>query len=146
MFYHFELSGVNEEPFVGQWGLQNCLLASMAALATVVTVIGARRQKIAVAALLTRIARGIRTLAGKGHSGVFRRGDIVWELDLKEGIDLAIYLQGGFEPETVRDYRRVVQMGVCRAGYRRAGFASGRLGCSRATSNSSLCEDGCGRI
>ena len=44
MFYHFELSGMNENPFVGQWGLQDCLLASMAALATSVIVIGARKR------------------------------------------------------------------------------------------------------
>ena len=37
----------------------------------------------------------MRTLAGKGNVGVFRRGGIVWELDLTEGIDFAIYLQGG---------------------------------------------------
>jgi hypothetical protein len=44
MFYHFELSGVNETTFVGQWGLQDCLLASVAALATSVTVIGSRKR------------------------------------------------------------------------------------------------------
>ena len=43
--------------------------------------------------------------------GVFRRGDIVWELDLKEGIDFAIYVQGGFEPETLRYYRGAVRPG-----------------------------------
>ena len=51
MFYHFELSGVNEEPFVGQWGLQDCLVASMAALATIVTVIGARNRLVLVSIL-----------------------------------------------------------------------------------------------
>ena len=50
-------------------------------------------------------------MAGKGDVGVFRRGDIVWQLDLKEGIDLAIYLQGGFEPLTLREYDRVVRPG-----------------------------------
>jgi len=44
MFYHFELSGVNERPFLGQWGLQDCLLASVAALATSMTAIGARKR------------------------------------------------------------------------------------------------------
>ena len=44
MFYHFELSGANESPFIGQWGLQDCLLASMGALATITTIIGARKR------------------------------------------------------------------------------------------------------
>ena len=41
-------------------------------------------------------------------SGVFRRGDIVWELDLKKGIDFAIYLQG-VPARDLAGYRRVVQ-------------------------------------
>lgn len=69
------------------------------------------RQKIALATLLARVARGMRRLAGKGDVGVFRRGNIVWELDLRQGIDFAIYLQGGFEPKTLRDYRKVVRPG-----------------------------------
>ncbi|HEY5813476.1 MAG TPA: FkbM family methyltransferase, partial [Terrimicrobiaceae bacterium] len=69
------------------------------------------RQKIAVAALLSRAVRRIRTVVGKENVGVFRRGGILWELDLKEGIDFAIFLQGGFEPETLRYFRRVVRPG-----------------------------------
>ena len=55
--------------------------------------------------------RALRTLAGKGDVGVFRRGGIVWELDLREGIDFAIYLQGGFEAATLREYGRIVRSG-----------------------------------
>ena len=69
------------------------------------------RQKIAVAALLSRTVRAVRTLSGRADIGIFRRGGILWELDLKEGIDFAIYLQGGFEPETLREYRRLVRAG-----------------------------------
>jgi FkbM family methyltransferase len=69
------------------------------------------RQKIAFAALISRVVRTVRTLAGKGNVAVFRRGGIVWELDLREGIDFAIYLQGGFEPAALREYRRVVKPG-----------------------------------
>ena len=69
------------------------------------------RQKIALAALISRVVRALRTLAGKGDVGVFRRGGIVWELDLREGIDFAIYLQGGFEPATLREYGRIVRSG-----------------------------------
>ena len=69
------------------------------------------RQKIAIAGLISGIVRTTRTLVGKADVGVFRRGDIVWELDLSEGIDFAIYLRGGFEPETLREYRRIVRAG-----------------------------------
>jgi hypothetical protein len=61
-----------------------------------------------MAALLARVARGIRALAGKRDVGVFRRGDIVWELDPKEGIDFAIYLQG-VRARDLAGYRTVVQ-------------------------------------
>ncbi|HEY5743328.1 MAG TPA: hypothetical protein VIS99_12395, partial [Terrimicrobiaceae bacterium] len=44
MSYHFEISGSNEMPFVGQWGLQDCLLASMAALATSLMILSARNR------------------------------------------------------------------------------------------------------
>jgi hypothetical protein len=69
------------------------------------------RQKIAIAGLISGIVRTTRGLIGKADVGVFRRGDIVWELDLSEGIDFAIYLRGGFEPETLREYRRIVRTG-----------------------------------
>jgi FkbM family methyltransferase len=69
------------------------------------------RQKIAIAGLISGIVRTARSLAGKGTAGTFRRSDIVWELDLSEGIDFAIYLRGGFEPGTLQEYRRLVRAG-----------------------------------
>ena len=69
------------------------------------------RQKIALAALISRVVRTLRTLAGKRDVGVFRRSGILWELDLKEGIDFAIYLQGGFELQSLRECRRLVKSG-----------------------------------
>ena len=69
------------------------------------------RQKIALAALISGVVRTLRTLAGKRDVAVFRRDDIVWELDLNEGIDFAIYLQGRFELETLRVCRSIVQPG-----------------------------------
>jgi FkbM family methyltransferase len=69
------------------------------------------RQKIVIAGLISGIVRTIRSVLGKGDVGIFRRGEIAWELDLREGIDFAIYLQGGFEPETLREYRRLVRAG-----------------------------------
>jgi FkbM family methyltransferase len=40
-----------------------------------------------------------------------KRGGIQWSLDLREGIDLSIYLLGGFEPSTLRRYRTLVKDG-----------------------------------
>jgi hypothetical protein len=62
-------------------------------------------------ALLARVARGIRTLDGKEDVGVFRRRDIVWEPDPQGRHRFRDLFAGGFEPETLRDYRRVVQPG-----------------------------------
>jgi len=71
------------------------------------------KTKIAVAAFLSRMVRGARGVFGKAGrgSGIFRRGGFNWELDLTQGIDFAIFLQGGFEPGTLRDYRRTVRPG-----------------------------------
>jgi FkbM family methyltransferase len=42
---------------------------------------------------------------------LFRRDGLNWELDLRQGIDFAIFLQGGFEPMTLREYGRLVKAG-----------------------------------
>jgi FkbM family methyltransferase len=68
-------------------------------------------QKIRLAAFLSRVVRGARTLAGKPDLATFSRGGIDWELDLRQGIDFAIFLQGGFEPMTLREYGRLVKAG-----------------------------------
>lgn len=47
---------------------------------------------------------------GKSHR-IAKRGNLVWSLDLDEGIDLAIYLYGAFERSTVRAYSRVLKPG-----------------------------------
>ena len=39
------------------------------------------------------------------------RGGLRWRLDLREGIDLSIYLLGSFEPSVTRSYRRLVSPG-----------------------------------
>jgi FkbM family methyltransferase len=69
------------------------------------------KTKIATAAFLSRIVRAARGFFGKANSGIFRRGGLNWELDLRQGIDFAIFLQGGFEPGTLRDYCRNVKPG-----------------------------------
>ena len=42
---------------------------------------------------------------------VVTRDGLRWSLDLREGIDLSIYLFGAFEPSVVRRYRRLVSPG-----------------------------------
>ncbi len=39
------------------------------------------------------------------------RGGLRWRLDLREGIDLSIYLLGSFEPSVTKSYRRLVSPG-----------------------------------
>ncbi len=68
-------------------------------------------QKIRIAALASRVVRALRALTGQTDVAVFRRGGLVWELDLRQGIDFAIFLQGGFEPFTLREYARLVKAG-----------------------------------
>jgi FkbM family methyltransferase len=69
------------------------------------------RHKIALARLASTTLRGLRGLIGYSpHTAVTRRG-IRWELDLREGIDLSIYLLGSFEPRTVAVYRRLLPRG-----------------------------------
>lgn len=52
-----------------------------------------------------------RRVFGKDHRVTARRGGITWSLDLREGIDTAIYCMGRFEPATVRAYRRLLRPG-----------------------------------
>ena len=68
-------------------------------------------QKIRLAAFLSRLVRHFRKLRGKPDVDFFHRGGFDWQLDLKQGIDFAIYLQGGFEPMTLREYRKLVREG-----------------------------------
>jgi FkbM family methyltransferase len=69
------------------------------------------RRKIAIARLLSRIVLSARAGLGLPPTLETRRGGIRWKLDLAEGIDLSIWLLGGFEPRTLRDYRRLVRPG-----------------------------------
>jgi FkbM family methyltransferase len=69
------------------------------------------KQKTAVAGLVSRPVVGARRAVGKGPTMVSRRRGIAWNLDLREGIDLAIWLFGSFEPSTRRVYSRMVGPG-----------------------------------
>lgn len=68
------------------------------------------KTKILIAALLSRLVRTSRSWL-KIKKTIFKRSNIFWSLDLAQGIDFAIYLQGGFEPSTIRCYRSLVRQG-----------------------------------
>ena len=53
-----------------------------------------------------------RRVLGAGDRAQVRRGGIAWDLDLREGIDFAIFLLGGFELRTLRLYRQLIQPGA----------------------------------
>lgn len=67
--------------------------------------------KIAAARAAYGALHAIRGLAGLGDELVATRRGIRFALDLAQGIDLAIYLQGQFEPATARSYARHVRAG-----------------------------------
>ncbi len=69
------------------------------------------RQKIFLAKILYQIVHLQRMALGKGMQGRFRRQGIHWELDLREGIDLAIYCFGAFERNALRAYRKIIEPG-----------------------------------
>ncbi len=69
------------------------------------------RTKLRIANALYRTVSGFRRLLGRTDSVRVARRGIHWQLDLREGIDLAIYLFGCFEYETLRAYRRLLKPG-----------------------------------
>ena len=75
------------------------------------------RSKIAIARQLRHISHMLACLSGTiGPDGLVRvrRKGANWVLDLSEGIDLSIYMVGGFERATHAAYRRLLSAGdVC---------------------------------
>jgi FkbM family methyltransferase len=69
------------------------------------------RHKIALAASASLVICAARRMAGLGTMVEVVRAGLRWKLDLREGIDLAIYLFGRFERATFRRYRRHVKPG-----------------------------------
>lgn len=69
------------------------------------------KQKIALARLAYAAVIGLRRLAGSGETAEVVRRGIRWSLDLREGIDLSIYLFGRFEPATVAAYSAFLSPG-----------------------------------
>lgn len=69
------------------------------------------RRKVHIARLLSSLLRAQRTAFGRPDTIVCRRGGHRWELDLREGIDLHIFVFGTFEAEIVNIARQVVPIG-----------------------------------
>ena len=68
------------------------------------------RNKIFIARILSRILLRLRSLLGKNERVTASRGNVRWTLDLKEGIDLAIYL-GVYEKETQKILQDLIMPG-----------------------------------
>lgn len=71
----------------------------------------ATKQKIAIARALSAIVVGMRQCCRLPAKTTAVRRGLTWELDLKEGIDLSIYLLGGFELRALRKYCELVRPG-----------------------------------
>ncbi|MGI0016273.1 MAG: FkbM family methyltransferase, partial [Nitrososphaera sp.] len=70
------------------------------------------KHKISIAKLAQSSISAVRTLFTKEQNTIVTRKGLRWNLDLREGIDFAIYLLGGFELETRKAFARIVQPGM----------------------------------
>jgi tRNA G37 N-methylase Trm5 len=68
--------------------------------------------KMRAAAGMYRVISTVRKLVGGGDLVRVVRNGLVWELDLSEGIDLAIFLFGQFESATAKAIERLVRPGA----------------------------------
>lgn len=67
--------------------------------------------KIRIARALSATVLSFRSLVGLTAEVVTTRRGLTWSLNLKEGIDLAIYVLGGFELRTLRRYAQLIKAG-----------------------------------
>jgi FkbM family methyltransferase len=67
--------------------------------------------KLKIAKFACRFILRTRALFGFGPELITTRGGLKWSLDLREGIDLAIYTLGVFERESMMAYRRLILPG-----------------------------------
>lgn len=67
--------------------------------------------KIAAARAAYHVVRVARRFVGQNDQTIVTRRGIRYDLDLSEGIDFAIFLQGQFEPTTAAAYARHVRSG-----------------------------------
>jgi FkbM family methyltransferase len=65
-------------------------------------------QKMFIARMAARFILGFRSLFGLPSIVLVNRLGIRWKLDLKEGIDLSIYLMGGFELKAIKALSRII--------------------------------------
>jgi FkbM family methyltransferase len=65
------------------------------------------KTKIALASLAYRAIAMERAVLGKDDCVTVQRGGIKWALELREGIDLSIYLLGAFERSTLRTLQKL---------------------------------------
>jgi len=70
-------------------------------------------QKIKIAQIVCSVVLSLRKIRGLKSQAIVKRGGIWWDLDLTEGIDFSIYLLGGFEPKTLKLYKKIVKKGDC---------------------------------
>jgi FkbM family methyltransferase len=68
-------------------------------------------QKIKIAQIVCSVVLSLRKIRGLKNQAIVKRGGIWWDLDLTEGIDFSIYLLGGFEPKTLKLYKKIVKKG-----------------------------------
>jgi FkbM family methyltransferase len=68
-------------------------------------------QKIKIAQIVCSVVLSLRKIRGLKNQTIVKRGGIWWDLDLTEGIDFSIYLLGGFEPRTLKLYKKIVNKG-----------------------------------
>src|SRR6202162_1674541 len=68
--------------------------------------------KIFIARILFALIMTLRRLCGLLPVVKAARSGIQWNLDLREGIDLSIYLLGSFEPTTQKLYKRLIRSGA----------------------------------
>jgi FkbM family methyltransferase len=68
-------------------------------------------QKVKIARIISLIIKKGRSMFGLPLLADVSRGGVRWSLDLKEGIDLSIYVLGGFEVQSLKRYRHLVKEG-----------------------------------
>lgn len=68
--------------------------------------------KVRIARMLYLFLRLVRTPFGGRDLVSVRRHGIVWDLDLREGIDLTIYALGAFERDTLKALESLVERGA----------------------------------
>src|SRR5262245_59510508 len=68
--------------------------------------------KIALAKLAYTVVHSLRAAVGLNDQCIVRRNGVVYELNLAEGIDFAVFLPSGFEPATAAALARFTRPGM----------------------------------